>query len=153
MTKEKLSPDQPSDESRDDALNALDRIDQWAEAYPLDIFPEPDFKKARELLEAGGMTIDSVSASNMRHVITSVKTILEPVRRALAEQPQAVQGWRTMDSAPLNTALLAGCFDDNGEWWQEVITCYYEGDGTVNPYAEMHCFTHWQPLLPAPEAK
>ena len=26
---------------------ALHRIVQWAEAYPLDIFPEPDWKAAR----------------------------------------------------------------------------------------------------------
>lgn len=49
---------------------------QWADAYPLDIFPEPDFKKAREGLASVGITLDSVSASNMRHVIIGVKDIL-----------------------------------------------------------------------------
>src|SRR3990167_7352450 len=33
--------------------DALLRIVQWSEAYPLDAFPEPDFKKARELWQAG----------------------------------------------------------------------------------------------------
>lgn len=54
---------------------ALEHIVQWSNAYPLDIFPEPDLKKARELLEAGGMTLDAVSASAMRHVIDGVGTI------------------------------------------------------------------------------
>jgi hypothetical protein len=54
---------------------ALERIDQWADAYPLEVFPEPDMKAVRKALEAAGITIDCVSASNMRHVITQVKHI------------------------------------------------------------------------------
>ena len=54
---------------------ALERIDDWSKAYPLTVFPEPDFKKARALLEAGGMTIDAISASNMRHVVEGVGKI------------------------------------------------------------------------------
>jgi len=60
---------------------ALQRIVQWADAYPLDVFPEPDFAKAHELLKAGGMTLDAISASNMRHVIEGVGKI---ARDALA---------------------------------------------------------------------
>ena len=55
----------------------LHEIKHWCAAYPLDIFPEPDFKKARELLEAGGMTIDAISASNMRHVTTGIQKIID----------------------------------------------------------------------------
>ena len=68
-------------------LELLDRIEvlesaikglyQWADAYPLDIFPEPDFKKVHKVLTASGMTLDAISASNMRHVITRVKVILD----------------------------------------------------------------------------
>lgn len=54
---------------------ALGRIEQWGQAYPLTVFPEPDFKKARALLEAGGMTLDAISASNMRHVVEGVQQI------------------------------------------------------------------------------
>jgi hypothetical protein len=61
--------------------DALQKIVQWSEAYPLDIFPEPDLKKARALLEAGGITLDSVSAHCMRHVIDGVGKI---AREALA---------------------------------------------------------------------
>jgi hypothetical protein len=60
---------------------ALQLIVMWAEAYPLDIFPEPDWQKARALLEAGGMTLDAVSASCMRHVVEGVGEI---ARKALA---------------------------------------------------------------------
>jgi hypothetical protein len=63
---------------------ALQRIVQWSEAYPLDIFPEPDWAKARQLLEAGGITLDAVSAHNMRHVVESVGKI---AREALEDNP------------------------------------------------------------------
>jgi hypothetical protein len=65
----------------DELTEALDRIVQWSEAYPLEIFPEPDLKKARELLAAGGITLDAVSAHCMRHVIEGVGKI---AREALA---------------------------------------------------------------------
>lgn len=61
-------------EDRDKKLN---RILTWCDAYPLDIFPEPDFDYARELLEAGGIKIDAISASNMRHVLNRIKRIIE----------------------------------------------------------------------------
>lgn len=59
----------------DELEEGLHRIVQWSEAYPLDIFPEPDLKKARALLEAGGITLDSVSAYCMRHVVEGVGKI------------------------------------------------------------------------------
>jgi hypothetical protein len=62
---------------------ALQRIEQWAEAYPLDVFPEPDWRKARALLEAGGMTLGSVSAGAMRRVVDGVGKI---AREALHER-------------------------------------------------------------------
>lgn len=67
------------------AEEAIEQIDQWAQAYPLSVFPEPDLKKARELLEAGGITLDSVSAYAMRHVITKVAEIVAPVRAAIEQ--------------------------------------------------------------------
>jgi len=59
---------------------ALQQIEQWSRAYPLEIFPEPDLEKARALLEAGGMTLDAISAYAMRHVVEGVGEI---ARRAL----------------------------------------------------------------------
>jgi hypothetical protein len=68
----------------DDLEEALHRIVQWSEAYPLDVFPEPDLAKARELLEAGGITLDSISAYCIRHV---VKGVGEIARKALGAEP------------------------------------------------------------------
>lgn len=59
------------------AQEKLDRIHQWCEAYPVDIFPLPDLKKARALLEAGGITLDSVSAEMARHVLSGIQKIIE----------------------------------------------------------------------------
>lgn len=53
--------------------DALEKIEAWADAYPLEVFPEPDFARAHELLTAGGMTLDAISASNMRHVVNGVR--------------------------------------------------------------------------------
>jgi uncharacterized ferritin-like protein (DUF455 family) len=55
----------------------LHKIRQWCEAYPLDVFPEPDFKKAATVLKENGMTLDAISASNMRHVLNGIKSILD----------------------------------------------------------------------------
>ena len=65
----------------DEVVAVLHSLDQWEQAYPLDAFPEPDFKKAAALLKAGGMTLDAVSASNMRHVVSC---IVPEVRALLA---------------------------------------------------------------------
>jgi hypothetical protein len=55
---------------------AIYRLSQWTYAYPAVPFPEPDFEKAKEVLSANGMTLDSISASNMRHVLSGVKDII-----------------------------------------------------------------------------
>lgn len=55
---------------------ALKRIQTWAKAYPLTVFPKPDLKKAHEVLKAAGMTLDAISADAMRHVLNSVKDIV-----------------------------------------------------------------------------
>lgn len=70
----------------DDLVDALHQIVSWSEAYPLDIFPEPDFKKAHEVLMANGMTIDAISASAARHVVEGVGQI---ARAALKGRPAA----------------------------------------------------------------
>lgn len=62
--------------------DALRGIVQWSEAYPLDIFPEPDLKKAALALQAVGITLDAISAHCMRHVIDGVGRI---AREALAK--------------------------------------------------------------------
>lgn len=66
---------------------ALHRIVQWADAYPLDVFPEPDFKKVNEVLKAAGLSLDQVSASNMRHVVNGVGDIARSAQGKPVEQP------------------------------------------------------------------
>ena len=56
---------------------ALEQLEQWTKAYPLSVFPEPDFVEVRKALKTAGISLDAVSASNMRHVITGVAAILE----------------------------------------------------------------------------
>ncbi len=54
----------------------LGKILQWVEAYPLHIFPEPDFARAAQVLEDNGMTLDAISAHNMRYVLNGIKAII-----------------------------------------------------------------------------
>lgn len=57
---------------------ALESIAQWANAYPVSVFPEPDeayYRKAHEVLTANGMTLDRLSAAAMRHVVAGVGKI------------------------------------------------------------------------------
>jgi hypothetical protein len=63
----------------------FDQIKNWCEAYPISVFPEPDFKKAHEVLKANGMTLDAISASNMKHVITQVQKMIDAAIRARGE--------------------------------------------------------------------
>ena len=49
----------------------------WMTAYPLRAFPEPDLKRAAEVLKAHGMTLDSISASNMRHVVQQIAPVAD----------------------------------------------------------------------------
>jgi len=71
------------DERLERCQEALRRIVQWSEAYPLDVFPEPDLRKARELLQAGGVTLDALSAHAMRHVVTGVGKIAKEALEAI----------------------------------------------------------------------
>jgi hypothetical protein len=61
----------------DKLRGALALIRGWAAAYPLSIFPEPDLEKAAVLLAAGGMTLDAVSASAIRHAVESLIDLAE----------------------------------------------------------------------------
>jgi hypothetical protein len=59
----------------------------WLDAYPLTMFPEPDLKRAAEVLKAAGMTLDSISASNMRHVAG----LIAPKAIALLDEVEALR--------------------------------------------------------------
>jgi hypothetical protein len=88
------------------AIEALEHIKQWSEAYPLAVFQEPDFAKAREVLEANGMTLDAISASNMRHVLSRIGPLVSHVLSQLenSKPPPATIGH--LDNGK---TALAGC--------------------------------------------
>jgi len=60
-----------------DCEEKLQQIKNWCEAYPLDVFPEPDFKKVHKILRENGLSLDAVSASNMRHVLRGIQKIID----------------------------------------------------------------------------
>jgi hypothetical protein len=62
--------------------DALRQIVRWADAYPLDIFPEPDLKLAHDLLTAHGVTLDALSAHAMRHCLVGVRKIADDALNA-----------------------------------------------------------------------
>lgn len=78
----------PSDEVVEEFLHELNG---WERAYPLSVFPEPDMRKAADLLKAGGMTLDAISASNMRHVVSQIA----PKARAAIAALSAIEGEKT----------------------------------------------------------
>jgi hypothetical protein len=55
----------------------LERILNWCDAYPLGVFPEPNFEKAAWVLAHHGMTLDAITASNFRHVLNGIRKIIE----------------------------------------------------------------------------
>lgn len=60
--------------------DALEKLKQWADAYPLDVFPEvqrQDWQRANALLAEKGISMTAMSASNMRRVITGVRKIVD----------------------------------------------------------------------------
>lgn len=70
-------------QSRGDALADIQR---WAKAYPLSVFPEmsdEDWKRASDVLAGAGLSLDRISASNMRHVLEKLPPI---AAAALAEE-------------------------------------------------------------------
>jgi len=68
--------------------DALREIKNWGDAYPLQCFPEPDMKKAHTLLISGGLTLDAVSASVIRHTI---KRVVEIATEALIKKLDEVK--------------------------------------------------------------
>lgn len=64
---------------RNITMENMDRLHSWCHAYPDDIFievREPDWEKANEVLAAAGISMTAMNASNMRHVISGVKEII-----------------------------------------------------------------------------
>lgn len=76
--------------SRQEAIeDSLDWLADWSsKAYPLDLFPEPsaeDLKRADDLLRAGGLSIDLLSASNIRFTL---ERVIETFEKALERKKE-----------------------------------------------------------------
>lgn len=59
--------------------DALEKLRDWADAYPVAVFPEiteEEWKRAAEVLNAAGLSLDRISASNMRHVLSQTRKIV-----------------------------------------------------------------------------
>jgi NAD(P)H-flavin reductase len=98
--------DPPSVEGSGDVVaDFLHELDGWENAYPLSCFPEPDLKRAAEVLKANGMTLDAISASNMRHVVSC---IAPKARAALTAMPATGIVTEAMEKAGRLAALNAG---------------------------------------------
>jgi parvulin-like peptidyl-prolyl isomerase len=57
---------------------ALQRIAQWSDAYPLAGFPEPNeayYQRAHDALTEAGLSLDRLTAAAIRHVIAQVGKI------------------------------------------------------------------------------
>jgi len=55
---------------------ALEKIGNWCKAYPVEVFPkltDEDWRQARKALESVGLSLDRISADNMRHVLEGIK--------------------------------------------------------------------------------
>lgn len=57
--------------------NTLQKIKERCKAYPVEVFPEPDFPKVVKVLEQNGMTLDAIAASIIRHVLKDILKIIE----------------------------------------------------------------------------
>lgn len=64
---------------------ALTQVDEWANAYPVSVFPEPDMKACAAALAAAGQSSDALHASWARHILSGVALI---AARALSPAPK-----------------------------------------------------------------
>ena len=56
-----------------------ERVQQWADAYPESVFKplsSEEWKMANETLQTVGLSIDRISAANMKHVATKINDML-----------------------------------------------------------------------------
>ena len=56
--------------------HTLDHVASWANAYPEDVFPEPDWEHVAAVLAEAGVGMDSLSGALLRRVTTGIREIL-----------------------------------------------------------------------------
>lgn len=74
------------EEQIEDLQGTIARIRAWCEAYPIDMFPDQDLKKADEVLKAAGISMSAMHGQWARHIMQGVARIVgaapEPERPA-----------------------------------------------------------------------
>jgi len=68
-----------------------ERIQQWADAYPESVFPplsSGDWDAARRALASVGLSLDRVSAANMKHVATKINDMFAAPPCRVVELPE-----------------------------------------------------------------
>lgn len=73
-------------EQLEDLQSTIARIRAWCEAYPINMFPDQDLKKADEVLKAAGISMSAMHGQWARHIMQGVARIVgaapEPERPA-----------------------------------------------------------------------
>ena len=59
--------------------DVLRQIYNWTQAYPIQLFSEPDMEKANELLRSGGIWMDQVAGHILRHTLDDIAEIAKSV--------------------------------------------------------------------------
>ncbi len=60
--------------------DVLEKLKNWADAYPVEMFPEvlrQEWQQANEVLAQAGLSMTRMSASNMRHIISGVRKLVD----------------------------------------------------------------------------
>lgn len=83
---------QPTPNSTEKLVEALGKIEAWCNSYPLSVFPEPNFKDVRKALDDAGLSLDAVSASNMRHVVDGIRSLVNAALTSLEAPGEKEKG-------------------------------------------------------------
>ncbi len=59
----------------DQMREALQRIADWADAYPLEQFPEQDLKKADQILKQHGISMSAMHGQWARNIVEGIGKI------------------------------------------------------------------------------
>lgn len=58
-------------------LEKIEQIKKWVKAYPVEVFPEPDFNLAARALANAGINLDAITASNYRYILRGIEGLFE----------------------------------------------------------------------------
>jgi len=126
------------EEEAEKLREALWKIAQWARAYPVSMFSEPDLRRAAELLKAGGITLDAVSGTVARHVVEGIGKIANEALEERHEREQKMIGMG--DAVKIGQSEVvtptANLRFNRGFLEQEFTVVRYDGDRVVGAGSE-----------------